>query len=144
MKKLAISLFAILISFSVFAQSERNAERATSATEKMTAVYKLEANQLAEVQTIQARKYRNLGEIESMRETDPSKYILKLRSIRSGTEASYKRIFSEEQKAILHQKRMDHRVSLSQDYTKMQKEGLTKEQMNEKIIEMELEMLEDL
>ena len=86
----------------------------------------------------------HLGEIESLKDTDTQKYILKLRSIRTGTEGSYKQFFNKEQLAILHQKRVDNRLSLAQNYTALKKQNLTQDEIDVKVIELELEMLENL
>ena len=53
MKKLAISVFTIFLSFSVFSQSNRITENATAATETLTSFFNLDERQVSEVQTIQ-------------------------------------------------------------------------------------------
>jgi len=123
-----------------FAQKSSNAN---AITQKLTALYSLDNTQVSEMQVIQERKYRNLSEIENLKTTDQEKYILKLRAIQTGNDASIKKMLTEEQRTIFDQKRVANREMIAVEYKKMQGDKLSKEQMDEKIIALEMKKLDN-
>jgi len=142
MKKFIFSLLVICLTATIsFGQNK--AEVATKMTEKMTTLYSLTGDQVAEMQVAQERKYRNLAEIESLKDTDNNKYILKLRALGTGHDASVKRILTEDQRAIFNQKKVDNRLMVAIEYKKLQEQKASKEEMNKKMVELELIKLDN-
>ena len=142
MKKFVFSLMVLcFMATTSFAQKSADASRAI--TEKLTTLYTLTDAQVAQMQVIQERKYRNLSEIEGLKSTDPEKYILKLRAIETGNDASIKKMLTEDQRAIFDQKRVANREMMAVEYKRMQGEKLSKDKMDEKIIALEMEKLDN-
>jgi hypothetical protein len=106
-------------------------------------MYTLTDAQVAQMQVIQERKYRNLSEIEGLKSTDSEKYILKLRSIQTGNDASIKKMLTEDQRVIFNQKRVANREMMAVEYKQMQAAKLSKAQMDDKIIALEMEKLDN-
>lgn len=139
MKKFIFSFLVLcLMSTTTFAQKSANAD---AITQKLTTLYGLDDVQVEQMQVIQERKYRNLSEIENLKDTDREKYILKLRAIQSGNDVSIKKLLTEEQRVIFNQKRVENREMMAVEYKKMQGDKLSKEQMDDKIIALEMEKL---
>lgn len=142
MKKIVFSLMVLcFLTTAVFAQ--KNTDAAKAVTEKLTTVYSLTDTQVAEMQVIQERKYRNLSEIESLKDSDREKYILKLRAIQTGNDASIKKMLTEEQRAIFDQRRVANREMMAVQYKQMQSENLSKDAMDDRIIALEMEKLDN-
>ena len=142
MKKFVFSLLVICLSASA-SFGQKNNDLASSMTEKMTTLYNLSTEQIPEMQKIQERKYRNLSEIEVFKNTDEEKYILKLRAVGTGHDASVRRMLNEEQREIFDQKRVENRQMVAVEYKKMREGKVSKEAMNDKIIELELVKLDN-
>lgn len=142
MKKFVFSLLVICLTATIsFAQSDE--AKVTEMTEKMTTLYSLTGDQIAEMKVVQERKYRNLSEIESLKDTDTDKYILKLRALGTGHDASVKRLLTAQQRAIFDQKRVENRNMVAMEYKQLRGQEADKETMNSKIIELELIKLDN-
>lgn len=141
MKKFTFSL--LILCFMAMTSFAQKSTDANAITQKLTALYSLDDTQVSEMQVIQERKYRNLSEIESLKNTDQEKYILKLRAIQTGNDASIKKMLTEEQRTIFDQKRVANREMIAVEYKKMQGDKISKEQMDEKIIALEMEKLDN-
>lgn len=141
MKKFTFSLLVLCLTvMTSFAQKSADAD---AITQKLTALYSLNDTQVSQMQVIQERKYRNLSEIENLKNTDSEKYILKLRAIQTGNDASIKKMLTADQRVIFDQQRVANREMMAVEYKQMQGEKLSKEQMNEKIIALEMEKLDN-
>lgn len=141
MKKFAYSLFVLcFMAATSFAQKSADA---TAVTAKLTTLYTLTDAQVSQMQVIQERKYRNLSEIEGLKSTDSQKYILKLRSIQTGNDASIKKMLTEEQRVIFDQKRVENRNMMAVEYKQMQADNLSQAQKDDKIIALEMEKLDN-
>jgi hypothetical protein len=141
MKKFTFSLLVLcFMAATSFAQKSADA---TAITTKLTKMYTLTDAQVAQMQVIQERKYRNLSEIEGLKSTDSEKYILKLRSIQTGNDASIKKMLTEDQRVIFNQKRVANREMMAVEYKQMQAAKLSKAQMDDKIIALEMEKLDN-
>ncbi|MFT4971455.1 MAG: hypothetical protein ACI9JY_000654 [Saprospiraceae bacterium] len=141
MKKFAFSLLVLcFMATTSFAQKSADA---TATTAKLTPMYTLTDVQVSQMQVIQERKYRNLSEIEGLKSTDREKYILKLRSIQTGNDASIKKMLTENQRIIFDQKKVENRTTMAVQYKQMKGDNLSKEQTDDKIIALEMEKLDN-
>lgn len=141
MKKFTFSLLVLcFMAATSFAQKSADA---TTITAKLTKMYTLTDAQVAQMQVIQERKYRNLSEIEGLKSTDSEKYILKLRSIQTGNDASIKKMLTEEQRVIFDKQRMANREMMAVEYKQLQAAKLSKEKMDDKIIALEMKKLDN-
>lgn len=144
MKKIVFSfLVTCILATASFAQKSSDTDRIKAATDRMTALYNLTDVQIPQMQKIQERKYRNLAEIESLKNTDREKYILKLRSIQTGHDGSVDRMLTNEQREIFNQKRGENRLMFSVNYKELKQRGASQEELDNKIIELELLKLEN-
>lgn len=136
MKKI-ILFAAFLVSFSfAFGQTDL----AEKATQEMVALYELNAEQTAEMQKIQARKYRNLAEIEALKKTNEDLYLQKLQTLEYGTDMSVMRLFSNNktQLAAFNKERSNRRLAKSNFQKEMQEKGLSAKEIEAKYWEERL------
>ena len=129
MKQLILSLSLILLATGIFAQSQTNEKTAQEATETMTSLYSLDETQVEQMMVIQQRRFRNLAEIESLKNTDEKLYRIKMRSIRKGTEASIKRILKPEQMPTFNAQVAERRKKESELVKEMKLKGASKEEI---------------
>lgn len=129
MKQLILSLSLILLATGIFAQSQTNEKTAQEATEAMTSLYSLDETQVEQMMVIQQRRFRNLAEIESLKNTDEKLYRIKMRSIRKGTESSIKRILKPEQMPTFNAQVAERRKKESELVKEMKLKGASKEEI---------------
>lgn len=143
MKNLIFSALLMFFAFGAMAQtaSTDNADPAQAATEQMTLLYGLNENQQQEMLKIQERKYRNLAEIEPLKKTDPSGYILKIRSIQLGNNASFERILNAEQLTTLKQQQFKLREKKAVAFKEMKSAGASQQEIDKKMTELDFEAL---
>ncbi len=106
-------------------------------TGQLTEKYKLTEKQQAEMLTIQERKYRNFGEIENLRESDPTKFIEKIRALKIGTDGSIQRMLNEDQLVIFRQEKAEFRKLKSTIYSELKSSGASQMQIDYKISQLE-------
>lgn len=121
--------FLVLVISCVFfqlaaAQNEApdaSVDPARAATEQLTLKYKLEPKQAKEMYTIQARKFKNLAEVATLKAGDPVLYRKKIQNIQKGTLNSIRRLISRhpEQIAIYDQTQKEIRTLRAQKRKEM-------------------------
>lgn len=110
---------------------------ARAATEVLVAKYSLNADQAKQMYAIQARKQRNLAEIESLKTTDPVKYYAKLKSIQQGTIAGIKRTLRTKEQVTLFQRTQSQvRSDQAAKRKVMISEGATQEQVEAAMLDI--------
>lgn len=139
MKNLILCLVLLFAAFGAMGQSAPNPAQA--ATEKLTQLYGLTAKQQAEVLKIQERKFRNLADIETLKQTDPNGYARKVQSIALGNNASFERIFTAEQQQVLRQQQLQLRERKAVAFKEMKTAGKSQQEIDRKMLELELEAL---
>lgn len=132
-------MIAFLSVCSAYAQSAADQESARKATQELTAVYGLSEAQVQKMYVIQERRFRNLSEIAALKTTDETLYREKLKSIRNITEGSIAHLLTPEQKPILDRERADRRRSESEKIKELQKNGASKADIHQALLEMETE-----
>ena len=132
MKKLMLSIFALVITLSAFAQNNSTAQKAT---DELVKVYDLDADQAKEMLVIQERKVRNLKQISGMKTTEVKKYRHKHRAIQQSTDASIRRMLTEEQMKVYEKRRMELREKRAAEVTKLKESGKTLEEIEDTLIE---------
>ena len=138
MKKLILFLPLLVFAGIIHAQAVSQ-EDITAATEAAVNLYQLEDNQVAEMQKIQARRLKNLADVESLRESDYPLFLRKRSAIRVGTEASLSRLLNDEQMKILTQQQIEHRKKASDVIQRLKQEGATPEKIKLAVLELEIE-----
>lgn len=118
------------------AQSSDRTEAIDQAIKKTTIIYQLENTQLAAVKTIITREFNNLAEIEPLKEVDNKKYLLKKKGIILASEGSLKRVLTEDQLKVLNNQKVDRRKKESALIKEMKGAGMTKEEMEMKLLEI--------
>ncbi len=135
MKKILFSLGFIFLSTLMMAQSSDRAALVDQAVKKAGIIYHLNAAQKAEMKVIAARELRNLDEIESLKTTDAKKYLIKKKGIMLASEGSLKRLLVGDQLKILNDQKVARRKKESALIKEMKVAGLTKEEMELKLLE---------
>ena len=131
--KIKMLLFFLLIGGFAFAQ-ERSAA-VEQAVRTQTERYQLTPAQVEEMYVIEARRERNLNELEQIRESDPRLYLEKKRSIRLNSEGSIRRILDPRQRQILQQEQAAYRTATSNLIREMRQAGKSKEEIEMIILE---------
>ena len=119
------------------AQDAGERQAARQATDELAAVYSLSEAQVSQMLVIQERRFRNLAEIEPLKDSDPTLYRIKLRNIRFGTDASIERMLNPEQRPILDRQRAERRRQEAARLRELQQQGASKEEITEAILDME-------
>lgn len=132
---------SLVLLFAAFGAMGQSTSPAQQATEKMTQLYGLSAEQQVEMLKIQERKYRNLADIEPLKASDPSAYILKVRAVHSGNNVSFERILDAEQMKVFRQQQQQFREKKSIIYKQLQSKGASQQEIDKAIMEHELEAL---
>jgi preprotein translocase subunit SecF len=111
MNKLLFSLLLLVLSVHALnaqdtkttaAPMATNDQEIRKATEALTAKYQLNADQAKQMYTIQARKAKNLAQIESMKSSDPALYRSKALNVQKGTLANIQRILNTKDQVALY------------------------------------------
>jgi hypothetical protein len=138
MKKLILFLPLLAFAGIIRAQSVSQ-EDIAAATTAAVELYQLEDSQLAEMQKIQARRLKNLADVESLRTSDYPLFLRKRSAIKAGTEASIKRLLNNEQMKILTQQQIEGRKRTSELIQRLKQEGATPEAIKTAVLELNLE-----
>lgn len=101
--------------------------------------YQLDENQAAEMLKIQERKYRNLAEIQPIKDQDPILYLRKLRALVRANEASFERLFDEAQNLQFRKYRTALREEKAQRYQQLKAENTPQELIELQLLELELQ-----
>lgn len=91
MKKVFALFFLLALLPVAYSQT---ADPAREAAEQLVRKYALDSKQADKAHTIQARKQRNLADIEALKTGDPALYYAKMESIQKGTQASIRRMLA--------------------------------------------------
>jgi hypothetical protein len=110
--KQILLVFSLFLAFGFHANSQAVTPPANSSdnpvaratTEQLKTKYNLSADQAKQMYTIQVRKLRNFSEIESLKTTNPAKYLAKVTSVQNGTLGSIKRLLNNKDQVQLFQK----------------------------------------
>lgn len=135
MKNIFLSFAFLFIAVLAFGQNDRS--KAQELTDQLTEKFSLTDNQQLKMLAIQERLLEDLTSIEGLKKTDRSAHIKKIRSLKSGTEASMNMMFTEEQRAILRQDKTRFRIHKSDIYKELKSSGATQGHIDFKISEME-------
>lgn len=142
MKHVLLCLALLFASASAIAQSEAEKNPAREAAEVLAQRYQLDAKQKAEMVKIQERKYRNLGEIEPLRKTDPQLFMQKIRALQQANEKSYERVLRKEQLQLFRQEQLALREKKALVSKEMKSAGASQQEINQKMTELDLEALQ--
>lgn len=104
-------------------------------TNEASTRYHLDAKQNAQMLIIEARRERNLAEIETLKETDYTLYLKKKKAIRENTIGSVNKILNNEQRAILDQEKTAYRLETSDLIKQYKTEGKSKSEISLLLLE---------
>ncbi|MBK8966348.1 MAG: hypothetical protein R3D58_09865 [Saprospiraceae bacterium] len=100
------------------------ADPAREAAARLTEKYSLDADQTAEVYTIQLRKQRNLSEILPLKTQNRPVYLNKLNSIQRGTQAGIRRLLkTDAQRDLFQQSMAEQRRLRAEKQRELQAQG---------------------
>lgn len=113
---------------------------AREATGPLVAKYGLNADQTQKMQKIQARKLRNLAEIEAFKTGNPALYRVKLESIQKGTQNSIRRLLNTEGQQTIFRKTMAEQRRLRQaKREELRAQGVSTETIDAAVLEIYIE-----
>lgn len=126
----------------IYAQSGVEKSPAQKATDELVQVYSLDASQADAMLKIQQREYRNLSEIEPIKESNPPLYIQKIRALQYAQEVSFRQLLNKDQLNIYMQKIGQLRERKAQVYKEMKAAGASQADIDKKVIELDVEALQ--
>lgn len=144
-------LFVVLFSGVTFARAQSVKAKAPAdgaagndpaweAARPLETKYGLNAEQTKKMRTIQARKQRNLAEIEVYKTGNPALYRAKLESIQKGTQNSIRRILNTKEQQTIFQKTMAEQRRLRQaKREELLAQGASKEVVDAAVLDIYLE-----
>lgn len=136
MKKIFLTCLVALLAVGAYAQSIDRAA-VQQATDELAALYQLDDEQKAKMFTIQERHFKNMAQVEPIKNTDQKLYVQKKRAVRMGTDASTKRLLTEAQMPIFNEQQLERRKKESEIIKQMKANGASKEEIQLAILEME-------
>ncbi len=135
MKKILFPLFLFCLSFQLSAQKELAMDntKARTMTEKLTALYELDADQVEKMYQIQMRKQTQLTEIQPLETSDAKTYLTKLKAIQNGNEGSIKMLLKPEQLKAYQFNYMRMRKERSDKATALKNQGMSADEIEKAI-----------
>ena len=139
MKRLFFLLLCAAFTLPMAAQTTKTAQQpsaqlapddaaARTTVQQLTAKYGLNADQAKQMYGIQARKQRNLAQIEPLQASNQALYRAKLESVQHGTSASIRRLLqSKAQLDIFQKTQADLRSQRGKIRKEMSAQGAAKE-----------------
>lgn len=124
MKNLLVFLFLIV------GVAVGQTQNATTETQEWNTSYDLTTEQLAEVTTIVARKYRNLAELESLKTQDALLYKRKYQGIMKQTKVQVRRLLNTEQVIAFDAKETARKATIRSEAKAMMASGVNKEEIS--------------
>lgn len=137
MKKLILSLLVVFVMVGLQAQRAANVQDVQSETEALTSLYQLDQKQTEQMRVIQERRFKNLAEIEVLKNKNELMYLSKKKSIRKGTEAAIKMLLNEAQMQIFNAQILERRKKESNLVKKMRTNGASKEEIEKVLLQMD-------
>ncbi len=131
MKKYLLLIPALFLALSTFAQQEVASTDVAvqEVVQKFTTKYQLNQEQETKMVKIQQRRLRNLAEISSLEQQDPTKYLQKRKAINSGTEVSVKMILDKEQRVLYDENRIEIRLKKAAKSAELKEQGMSTQEM---------------
>lgn len=136
MKNIFFSILSLFLVVSVLAQGTVD-PKVRKATDEMIKVYNLDEQQAVTALEIQERRYRNLAEIASLKNTDIDLYQHKYKAIQQSTDASLRRMLNEEQMVIYNRRKLDIRNKRAEKTAELKEQGLSMEEIEDALLELE-------
>lgn len=129
MKKIAITLCCSMFFLFSFGQTAEKDAQALVQT------YQLDAAQAKKALQIQEIKYKNLQEIQVLKESNPDIYVTKLRNVYEGANASVQMMLTETQAQLFHQKQSDLRLLRAKRMGELKESGVAYKDMDRVLLE---------
>jgi len=137
MKKLFLSCMVLLFTVGLFAQQDVKATNSAQIiTDQLVTKYQLDKKQAAEMLKIQTRQLRNESEIASIKTTDLATYLTKVEALETGTNFSFRKILTVEQRKIFDQEKHDLRTKRAALANQMNKQGKSPIEIKQSTLEI--------
>lgn len=137
MKNILFFFLFICCSFPSFSQIILTQKKAQIATEHIEQIYQLNKLQKASVLKIQERKFKNLIEIQVLKNTDSKLFLKKKQHIAKATQASIKKLLNQHQLQIFKKEEKNLEEKKSKRIAELKEQGATKEVILHSIIELD-------
>jgi tRNA A37 N6-isopentenylltransferase MiaA len=139
MKKYLLIISALFLTLSGFAQQGEAATdpEVQRVVEKFKAKYNLDEVQAAKMVKIQQRRMRNLDEIASLAQSDPTTFLQKRQAINKGTEVSVKMMLNKDQREVFDKDRTAIRLKKAEKMAELKGKGLSPQEMESHLLAIE-------
>ncbi|HFA49311.1 MAG TPA: hypothetical protein ENJ95_09865 [Bacteroidetes bacterium] len=142
MKNVILSVAFLLFGLPVFSQTPLAPQsEAQQLTEKLAAKYNLTEDQKADMLVVQQRNFRNLAEIEDLKNTNPMLYVRKLKALAYAYDGTMRRLLDREQRAIYFNEKTALRKQKAKASKDLKDSGASDLQIELKLTELERENL---
>ena len=141
MKNMVLGFAFLLIGGSMFAQSGGAVPTMEQSFASLVSIYQLDKTQQEKMLVIQKRKYRNLGEIEGLKTSDPKKYQEKIGAMQYANMAHMHQVLNEGQLKIFRQRQVELRQKKAELFKGMKSSGTSQPELEERLAEMDLDAL---
>jgi hypothetical protein len=142
MLKLILCLFVLLSAELAFSQSSNHKSPAQLKTEELTTLYNLDESQQKAMLEIQERKYRNLAEVEPLKQSDPAVYLQKIRGMQHANDAAMRQLLNEDQEKVYAQAQISLRQRKATAYKALKDTQTSSQEIEWKLIAFDLEALQ--
>lgn len=141
MKNTILSFALLFFCGSLFAQADVNMPSMEETVASFTNIYNLDAEQQKEMVKIQERKFRNLGEIEGMKTSDPKKYQQKISAMHTANMKHMHDLLNEEQLKTFRQKQVELRKKKAELFQEMKGSSTSQADIEMKMTELDVDAL---
>lgn len=148
MKKTIFLLFALVFTLKITGQTVDKSSpapqkvavpvEAVEAAIRTAEKFNLTIAQTEKMQSIEARKIKNLAEIEPLKATNPAKYRLKLANVQTGWRGSLRHLLdSKEQMAIYNQRLVEIRRLKAAKEQELKTQNAPKTEIDDALLEID-------
>lgn len=127
MKQLILGFVLIIFSTNLFAQEQSVNANAEKATQDLTSLYQLDQVQAAKVLKIQQTRFKNLEQVEAIKDSNKPLYRQKLKNIEEIANGALRNLLNPSQLAKYEVIELDRQKQRQEKIKRMKAEGASKE-----------------
>lgn len=141
MKNVILIVALFLFGGNLFAQSEGAMPSLEETVAAFTTLYNLDEAQQEKILEVQQRKFRNFGEIEALKTSDPKKYQQKVTAMQRAEIKHMHDILNEGQLKIFRERQVELRKKKAELFKEMKGSATGQADIEKKLTELEVEAL---
>jgi len=141
MKNTFIIFAFLFLGGNLFAQATDDMPTVEETVLSFTNIYNLDQDQQIKMLEIQERKYKNFGEIEDLKNTNPKKYQQKVDAMRTADLGHMHQLLNDDQLRIYREKQVELRKEKAELFKDMRGSGTSQKDIEIKMVEMDVNAL---